>query len=162
MLENNKYHILLALILLIAVPVAGCSSSERAANSSASTNNSTADAEYIDLNNKYNALIGLPDRIDAIKKGIDSIDPHKVNQTVLDRYEAEIDSCISTLDDCNATIQRHSTVRKGALGDAPAMAMGNLYEATSHALDNAENNSLRAQLVANKDRLALLKSGVSD
>lgn len=76
-----------------------------------------------------------------------------MNQTVLDWYEAEIDSCIYTLDDCNATIQRYKTVQTGALGDTPAIAMGNLYEAT--------HNSLRAQLDANKDKLALLKSGVS-
>jgi len=149
------------------VLVAGCSSSGPAVNSSASTNNSATDTAYRDLNNKYNSLIGLPDRVDAIEKGINGIDPHSVNQTVLDEYEAEIDSCISTLDDCEAAVRLYSTYQTNAqgqanvyvTGDAPAVAMGNLYIATSQALENASKNATRNQLLSLNTMLDSLRAG---
>jgi len=47
------------------------------------------------------------------------------------------------------------------LGDAPAMALGNLYVATSQALSNAAHNATTAQQQAGITAQAATTSGVS-
>jgi hypothetical protein len=103
----------------------------------------------------------------AIEKGINGINPHSVNQTVLDEYEAEINSCMSTLDDCEAAVRLYSTYQTNAqgqanvyvTGDAPAIAMGNLYIATGQALENAAKNATRNQLLSLRSDLDVLRAG---
>jgi hypothetical protein len=195
-----KPHAIMALVLLIAVLVAGCNSSGATDNSTVPVNssdrpltygdgkvplltsshpyNAATVAAYNELKSNYHSLIGLPDRVAAIDKGIKNIDPHTVNQTVLDAYEAEIDSCIATLDECEASVRLYSTyqpisisqtnpqvtgaitrVNVKILGDAPGMAMGNLYIATSQALANAAQNAVRNQLESQKTMLATTRAG---
>lgn len=47
------------------------------------------------------------------------------------------------------------------LADAPAMAMGNLYQATSQALSNAAHNATTAQQQANITAQAATTQGVA-
>jgi hypothetical protein len=47
------------------------------------------------------------------------------------------------------------------LGDAPAMAMGNLYQATAQALSNAAHNATTAQQQANVTAQAATTQGVT-
>ena len=47
------------------------------------------------------------------------------------------------------------------LGDAPAMAMGNLYQATGQALGNAAHNATAAQQNANTVMQATTTQGVA-
>ncbi|MBS1772051.1 MAG: RebB family R body protein [Bacteroidetes bacterium] len=47
------------------------------------------------------------------------------------------------------------------LGDAPAVAMGNLYIATSHALANAAHNATAQQQQMNITALAATTAGVT-
>ena len=47
------------------------------------------------------------------------------------------------------------------LGDAPAMAMGNLFQATSQALSNAAHNATNAQQQSNVSAQASTTMGVS-
>lgn len=47
------------------------------------------------------------------------------------------------------------------LGDAPAIAMGNLYQATAQALSNAAHNATLAQQQANITAQAATTMGVS-
>ncbi len=173
-----KSYAIMALVLLIAVLVAGCSSSEPAVNSSDTTNSSATDTAYKDLKGHYDSLMGLPDRVAAIDNGIKGMDPHTVNQTARDAYEAEIDSCIATLDECEASLRLYSAYQPNStgqsnqqvtdaitqtnvkvLGDAPAIAMGNLYIATSQALENATRNATRNQLLTLKTSLDPLRAG---
>lgn len=47
------------------------------------------------------------------------------------------------------------------LGDAPAMAMGNLYQATSQALANSAHNSVAAQQQVNMTAQASTTMGIT-
>ena len=47
------------------------------------------------------------------------------------------------------------------LGDAPAMAMGNFFQATSQALGNAAHNTISAQQQANVNAEAATTMGVA-
>ncbi|HPQ71969.1 MAG TPA: RebB family R body protein [bacterium] len=47
------------------------------------------------------------------------------------------------------------------LGDAPAMAMGNLYQATAQALSNAAHNATAAQQNANTILQATTTQGIA-
>ena len=47
------------------------------------------------------------------------------------------------------------------LGDAPAVAMGNLYQATAQALSNAAHNATTAQQQANVKAQAATTKGVA-
>lgn len=47
------------------------------------------------------------------------------------------------------------------LGDAPAMAMGNLFQATSQALSNAAHNATQAQQQTNITAQAATTAGVA-
>ncbi len=47
------------------------------------------------------------------------------------------------------------------LGDAPAVAMGNLYQATSQALGNAAHNAVTAQQQTNVTAQAATTQGVA-
>jgi hypothetical protein len=47
------------------------------------------------------------------------------------------------------------------LGDAPAMAMGNLYQATAQALSNAAHNATTAQQQATVTAQAAMTSGIT-
>ena len=47
------------------------------------------------------------------------------------------------------------------LGDAPAMAMGNLYQATAQALSNAAHNATTGQQQATMTAQAVMTTGVT-
>jgi len=53
-------------------------------------------------------------------------------------------------------------VSSEVLGDAPSMAMGNLYQATSQSLGNAAHNATAAQQNANTILQATTTQGVSE
>lgn len=52
-------------------------------------------------------------------------------------------------------------VNTKVLGDAPAMAMGNLFQATSQALSNAAHNATNSQQQANVTAQAATTMGVT-
>lgn len=52
-------------------------------------------------------------------------------------------------------------VNTKVLGDSPAMAMGNLFQATAQALSNAAHNATTAQQQANVTMQAATTQGVS-
>ena len=52
-------------------------------------------------------------------------------------------------------------VNTKVIGDAPAMAMGNLFQATSQALSNAAHNATNAQQQSNVTAQAATTMGVS-
>ena len=54
-----------------------------------------------------------------------------------------------------------SEVNTKVLGDAPAMAMGNLFIATSQALSNAAHNATNNQQQSNVTTQAATTSGIS-
>ena len=54
-----------------------------------------------------------------------------------------------------------SEVNTKVLGDSPAMAMGNLFVATSQALSNAAHNATAAQQQTNMTSQASITSGVT-
>ena len=54
-----------------------------------------------------------------------------------------------------------SQVNTKVLGDAPAMAMGNLYQATAQALSNAAHNATTSQQEASVIAQAATTQGVS-